>query len=316
MKFPSPVSAKWLSEFINAKMIGDTRASATGINELHRVSKGDIVFVDHPKYYDTCLNSQATFLIINKEVEAPSGKTLLVVDDPFESYSKILNHFQPFSPSYKMISDSAYIDPSAVVMPNVFVGNNAKIGAHSIIHPNVSIYDNSVIGAHVEIHSGAVIGGDAFYMNSKKNREVWYKKMHSVGRVVIEDWVEIGCNSTIDRGVSDETRIGQGTKIDNMVHIGHEVITGKNCLIAAQCGIAGGTTLGEAVTLWGQVGVNKTITIGDGAVVMGQTGVSSSIEGGKTYWGTPVQEFRTQAKEVIILKRLPEIWDKINELSR
>ncbi|MEO8861977.1 MAG: LpxD N-terminal domain-containing protein, partial [Ginsengibacter sp.] len=256
MQFPSPVSAQWIASFIDAEIEGNKNSSATGINELHVVREGDIVFVDHPKYYDTCLNSKATFIIINKKTNVPEGKTLFIVDDPFEAYSKIVHHFRPFMASNKMISETAIIGKCTVLMPNVFLGNHVMVGDNCIIHPNVTIYDYTIIGNNVEIHSGAVIGSDAFYLNTKKNRPEWYKKMPACGHVVIEDHVEIGANCTIDRGVSAETKIGMGTKLDNLVHVGHEVIIGKNCIIAAQVGIAGGTTLGDGVTLWGQVGVN------------------------------------------------------------
>jgi UDP-3-O-[3-hydroxymyristoyl] glucosamine N-acyltransferase len=315
MQFPSPVSAQWIATFINAEIAGNENSSATGINEIHNVKKGDIVFVDHSKYYDACLNSAATFIIINKKTNVPEGKTLFISDDPFEAYSKIVQHFHPFTASSKIISDTAAIGKNTTIMQNVFIGNHVIIGDNCIIHPNVSIYDDTIIGNNVEIHSGAVIGSDAFYLNSKKNRDVWYKKMPSCGNVIIEDDVEIGANCTIDRGVSDATKIGRGTKFDNLVHIGHEVVIGKNCILAAQVGIAGGTTLGDGVTLWGQVGVNKTITVGDNAVVMGQAGITSSIEGNKTYWGTPIQEFFSKRKEIVLLKRLPEIWEKVKGIK-
>jgi len=315
MKFPSPVSSNWISDFINAKISGNQNSFATGINEIHKVKPGDIVFVDHPKYYDACLNSAATFIIINADKEVPEGKTLFIVNDPFEAYLKIVNHFKPFIASEKMVSDSSKVGKNSTIMPNVFLGNNVIVGDHCIIHPNVIIYDDCVIGNHVEIHSGTIIGSDAFYFNTKKNRENWYKKMQSCGQVFIHDHVEIGANCTIDRGVSDSTIIGRGTKMDNLIHVGHDVVMGKNCLIAAQVGIAGGTALGNGVTLWGQVGVNKTITIGDNAVVMGQGGVTSSIEGNKTYWGTPIQEFYNKRKELVLIKRLPEIWEKIKGLK-
>ncbi|MEO6187459.1 MAG: UDP-3-O-(3-hydroxymyristoyl)glucosamine N-acyltransferase [Ginsengibacter sp.] len=315
MKFPSPVSANWLAEFIDAEISGNQNSSATGINEIHQVTKGDIVFVDHPKYYETCINSAASFIIIDKNTSAPEGKTLLIVDDPFEAYSKIVTHFRPFDPSFKMISESAVVGKNTVIMPNVFIGNDVSIGEGCIVHPNVSIYDYTVIGNNVEIHSGSVVGSDAFYMNSKKNRNVHYKKMPSCGNVIIEDDVEVGANCTIDRGVSDSTKIGRGTKLDNLVHVGHEVIIGKNCLIAAQVGIAGGTILEDGVILWGQVGVNKTITIGENAIVMGQSGITSSIEGNKMYWGTPIQEFYSKRKELVLIKRLPEIWNKVKGLT-
>ena len=315
MQFPSPVSAQWIADFINAEIAGNENSIATGINEIHKVKNGDIVFVDHPKYYETCINSSATFIIINKKTNVPNGKTLFIVDEPFEAYSKIVNHFSPFTASKKMISDTAITGTGTVIMPNVFIGNHVTIGNNCLIHPNVTVYDNCVIGNHVEIHAGAVIGSDAFYLNTKKDRDTWYKKMPSCGNVIIDDDVEIGANCTIDRGVSDSTKIGMGTKLDNLVHIGHEVVVGKNCILAAQVGIAGGTTLGDGVILWGQVGVNKTITIGDNAVVMGQAGITSSIEGNKAYWGTPIQEFFSKRKELVLIKRLPEIWEKIKALT-
>lgn len=315
MQFPSPVPAQWIADFIHAQMAGSIDSYATGINEIHKVKSGDIVFVDHPKYYDACLNSAATFIIINAQKKAPEGKTLFMVDDPFEAYLQIVNHFKPFTPSHKMISDTSQIGKNTILMPNVFLGNNVVIGNNCIIHPNVSVYDDCIMGNNVEIHSGTVIGGDAFYFNTKKNRENWFKKMQSCGKVIIHDHVEIGANCTIDRGVSDATIVGSGSKLDNLIHIGHDVIIGKNCLIAAQVGIAGGTVLGDGVTLWGQVGVNKTISIGNNAVVMGQGGVTSSIEGNKTYWGTPIQEFYSKRKELVLIKRLPEIWEKVKAIK-
>lgn len=314
MKFPAPVSIKWIASLINAELPGNENAEAKGINEIHSVEEGDIVFVDHPKYYDKCLNSAASFIIINKKMDAPEGKVLLVVEDPFDAYLKIVEHFSPFVPAKKLINDTAVIGKDTVIMPNVFIGNNVSVGNNCIIHSNVSIYDDSVIGNNVVVHSGTVIGSDAFYFNIKKDRDVWCKKMKSCGRVVIEDDVEIGANCTIDRGVSADTKIGQGSKLDNLVHLGHEVIVGKNCIIAAQVGIAGATKLGDGVTLWGQVGVNKTIEIGDNAVVMGQAGITRSIEGNKTYWGTPIEEFYSKRKELVLIKRLPEIWEKIKNL--
>jgi len=315
MQFPSPVSAQWIADFINAKISGNTNSFATGINEIHKVKKGDLVFVDHPKYYDTCLNSAATFIIINADKEVPPGKTLFITEDPFEAYLKIVKHFKPFTPSDKMISDTAKVGKDTVIMPNVFLGNNVSIGSNCVIHPNVTIYDDSIIGDNVEIHSGTVIGGDAFYFNTKKNRENWFKKMQSCGNVIIENDVEIGANCTIDRGVSDSTVIGSGSKLDNLIQIGHDVVIGKNCLIASQVGIAGGTVLGDGVTLWGQVGVNKTLTIGANAVVMAQGGVPSNLEGNKTYWGTPVQEFYSKKRELVFIKRLPEIWEKVKGIK-
>src|ERR1700761_5052448 len=153
MRFPSPVSIEWLAEFLGAELIGDKSGQATGINEIHKVQKGDLVFVDHPKYYDTCIRSAATYIIINKAVEVPSGKALLVVDQPFEAYLRIVRHFRPFEPASKLISDTAVIGKYTYLAPKVFVGHHATIGSNCIIHPNVTILDHCIIGDNVIIQA-------------------------------------------------------------------------------------------------------------------------------------------------------------------
>ena len=315
MKFPSPVSVQWVAELIGASVTGNKNGMATGINEIHKVETGDLVFVDHPKYYDQCIHSAASFIIINKEATVPEGKALLICDDPFEAYLKIVKHFRPFTPSTKAISDSAIIGEGSVIMPGAFIGHHVSIGTNCIIHPNVSVYDHCVIGNNVIIQSGTVIGSDAFYYNGKKNRDVWYKKMESCGRVVIEDDVEIGANCTIDKGVSHDTRIGRGTRFDNLIHIGHDTVVGKNCLFAAAVVVAGCVTIEDGVTLWGQVVVNKTLTIGANAVLLGRTGVAGDLEGNKTYWGAPAQDARVAQKELIWIKRIAELWEKVKKLE-
>ena len=313
MKFPSPVAIQWIAELIGASILGNNNAFASGINEIHKVEEGDLVFVDHPKYYKTCIDSAASFIIIDQEASFPEHKALLVVKEPFEAYLKIVRHFRPFEKSVHTISDSAIVGEGSYIAPNAFIGNHVIIGKNCIIQPGVSIMDFSVVGNNVTIQSGTVIGSDAFYYNTKKNREIWYKKMESCGRVVIEDFVEIGANCTIDRGVTHDTIIGAGTKMDNLVQIGHDVVVGKNCLFASQVGIAGATVVEDGVVLWGQVGVNKTITIGKGAVVMGQSGVTNSLEGGKVYMGYPAEEAMTKRREFVWIKRIPQIWEKLNK---
>ena len=311
MQFPSPVSIKWIASLIDATIIGNDTMAATGINELHKVEKGDLVFVDHPKYYTTCINSAASFIIINKITDCPEGKALLIVDNPFEAYCKIVNHFNPFTASNKSISESAVVGEDTFIYPGAFIGNRVRIGSNCIIHPNVSIMDNCIIGNNVVIQAGTVIGSDAFYYNGKKDRDIWYKKMPSCGRVIVKDFVEIGANCTIDRGVSNDTIIGEGTKFDNLIHIGHDTIVGKNCLFAAQVIVGGCVEIKDGVTLWGQVVVNKTLTIGENAVVLGKAGVVGSIEGNKTYWGTPAQDAGTAKRELVWIKRIPALWEKV-----
>lgn len=313
MQFPAPVSLEWIAQFTGAELIGDPHALATGINEIHRVEKGDLVFVDHPRYYDKCLQSAASYIIINQRTECPPGKALLITANPFEAYCRIVEHFNPFTPSTEMISSSAVIGEGSVVFPGAFIGNRVRIGRNCIIHPGVCILDNCIIGDHVIIQAGTVIGSDAFYYNGKKDRSRWYKKMPSGGRVLIADYAEIGANCTIDRGVSHDTIIGEGTKLDNMIHVGHDTVIGRNCLFAAQVAIGGCTNIGDGVILWGQVAVNKTLTIGDNAIVLAASAVAGSLEGGKTYFGTPAQEAGVARRELVWIKRIPEIWNKVFE---
>jgi UDP-3-O-[3-hydroxymyristoyl] glucosamine N-acyltransferase len=314
MKFPAPVSVQWVAGLIKAEIAGNTDMMLTGINEIHVVEKGDLVFVDHPKYYDKCLNSAADTIIINsKDVVIPEGKAVLVVSDPFEAYLTIVQHFKPFVKQDTAISADAVIGEGTVIMPQVFIGHDVIIGRNCIIHPNTTLLAHTRIGNNVVIQAGTVIGSDAFYYNTKKSRDDWYKRMQSCGWVVIEDEVEIGAGCTIDRGVTAETRLGRGTKLDNQVHIGHDTIVGKNCLFAAQVAIAGGVIVEDGVTLWGQVGVSKTLTIGANAVVLAQSGIPSSLEGGKTYWGTPTEDASIKRRELVWIKRIPELWKKVME---
>jgi UDP-3-O-[3-hydroxymyristoyl] glucosamine N-acyltransferase len=310
MKFTTPVKIETIATLINAKLVGNSNGITLGINEIHKVEVGDLVFVDHPKYYDTCLNSAATYIIINKDVEVPEGKSILITDTPFEAYCKIVEHYRPFEKANSLVNSNK-IGEGTYIYPGAFVGNNVSIGSNCIIYPNVTIMDNCIIGNNVIIQAGTVIGSDAFYYNTKKNRDMWYKKMPSCGSVVIEDDVEIGAGCMIDRGVTHDTRIGAGSKLDNMIHIGHDTVLGKNCLMAAQSAIAGMTTLKDGVTVWGGCIINKTLTIGENAVLLARTGVGGNLEGNKTYWGAPAQEASIVKRELVWIKRIPALWEKV-----
>ena len=301
MKFKSVQTLQKIANLIDATFVGESDFKISGINEIHVVEAGDIVFVDHPKYYEKALNSKATTILINKEVDCPEGKSLLISDNPFRDFNKITKHFSPFISSKVSIADTAIVGEGTIIQPNVFIGNNVSIGKNCLIHPNVTIYDNAIIGDAVIIHANTVLGADAFYY---KNRPEGFDQLLSVGRVVVKDNVHIGASCTIDKGVTGDTTIGKGTKIDNQVHVGHDTKIGKKCLIASQTGIAGCVIIEDEVTLWGQVGTNSGITIGKGAVILGQTGVTKSVPGGKTYFGTPISESRAKLKELAFLKRL------------
>ena len=301
MRFPQPYTLKQIATIINAKYIGDDDFSVLGMNEIHVVQPGDIVFVDHPKYYDKALQSKATIVLINKEVECPEGKALLISDDPFRDFNKLTDFFKPFVKAFSLVAPTAVIGKNTIIQPGAFIGNNVKIGKNCLIHSNVSVYDDCVIGDNVTIHAGTVLGADAFYY---KKRPEGFDKLKSGGRVVIEDNVDLGALCTIDRGVTGNTTIKKGTKIDNQVHIGHDTVVGEKCLIASQTGIAGCVVIEDEVTIWGQVGMTSGITIGKKAVILAQSGVSKSLEGNQTYFGYPAGEAREKYREMSALKQL------------
>ncbi|QBZ98632.1 UDP-3-O-(3-hydroxymyristoyl)glucosamine N-acyltransferase [Flavobacterium sangjuense] len=308
MKFPKTHTLKEIAAIIGSQYVGADDFPVEGMNEIHVVTPGDIVFVDHPKYYDKALESAATIVLINKEVDCPKGKALLISDDPFRDFNTLTKHFRPFVAANASVSQSATIGENTVIQPNCFIGHNVTIGKNCLLHANVIVYDNTVIGDNVIIHSGTILGADAFYY---KKRPEGFDQLLSGGRVVIEDNVGIGALCTIDKGVTGDTTIGAGTKIDNQVHVGHDTVIGKKCLIASQTGIAGCVIIEDEVTMWGQVGTTSGITIGTKAVIMGQTGVTKSVEGGKSYFGTPIEESREKLKQLANVKRIPEILNKL-----
>ena len=308
MKFSQPQTLKEIANLLQCDFVGDAHFPVLGMNEIHVVEPGDIVFVDHPKYYDKALQSKATIILINKEVDCPEGKALLISDDPFRDFNTLTKHFMPFQSASVALSPSAKIGHGSIIQPNTFIGNNVVIGTNCLIHSNVAIYDHTIIGDNVIIHAGTVVGADAFYY---KKRPDGFDQLISSGRVVIENNVGIGALCTIDKGVTGDTTIGEGTKLDNQVHVGHDTVIGKKCLIASQTGIAGCVIIEDEVTLWGQVGTTSGITIGTKAVVMGQTGVTKSIEGGKSYFGTPIEESREKLKQLANIKKIPELLNKL-----
>ena len=309
MKLDPHKTLKEIAELIGAQMVGPEDHIVSGINEIHKVEVGDLVFVDHPKYYDKALHSNATTILIDKEVECPDGKALLVSEAPFRDYNILTRHFSAFIPLEDNVAKSAEIGEGSLIYPGAVIGNNVKIGKNCQIHSNVVLEDGTIIGDNVIVHSNTVIGADAFYY---KKTDGAFDKMHSCGWVEIEDDVEIGALCTIDKGVSSFTRIGKGSKLDNQVHIGHDSVIGKNCLFAAQVGIAGCVVVEDNVTLWGQVGVPSDLTIGKGAEVLGQSGLIGSIEGDKKYFGSPAGEARVKMTELAYLRKLPQLFKKLN----
>ncbi len=304
MKFPKPYTLKEIAKLINCNFVGAEDFKVLGMNEIHVVEPGDIVFVDHPKYYDKALQSAATIVLINKEVGCPEGKALLISDDPFKDFNILTNHFKPFKSANAAISPSAKIGKNTIIQPNCFIGNNVTIGDGCIVHSNVSIYDDAIIGNNVTIHAGSIIGASAFYY---KNRPEGFDQLKSGGRVVIKDNVDVGALCTIDKGVTGDTTIGEGSKLDNQIQVGHDTVIGKKCLIASQTGIAGCCIIEDEVTIWGQVGVKSGITIAKGTVIYAQSGLGHSTEPNTIYFGSPAVKARDKFKEMAYIRQIPEL---------
>ena len=309
MKFDQPQSLKSITDLINCTFIGNKDVVITGINEIHKVEKGDIVFVDHPKYYKKAINSNADVIIINKKIEEiPEGKALIISEQPFDDFNTLTRHFRDFEKWEFERGQNYKKADSAIVHPNVSIGHNVQIGAHSIIHSGVVLCDYTIIGENVIVGPNSVIGHSAFYY---KKKESGYDRLHTCGRTILEDNVEIGALSTIDRGVTGDTIIGKGTKIDNQVQVGHDTVVGENCLFAANVGVAGCVTIKNNVTLWGQVGVTSDVIIHDNVTVHAQSGVGKDLAAGGTYFGSPCIDARTRMKEMAAVRKLPSIIENL-----
>ena len=297
-----------IAAFLGGTVVGNSEQIVTGINEIHRVETGDLVFVDHPKYYDKALASAATIILIDREVACPEGKSLIISAAPFDDYNRLTKKFAPYRPQMTMTGEDCVIADSAHLSPNCFIGHDVQIGENVTIHPGAYIGDGTIIEDNVIIGPNTVIGHYAFYYKKKPSG---YDRMHSCGYVHIEKNAEIGALCTIDAGVSAVTRIGEGTKLDNQVHVGHDTLIGKHCLFAANVGIAGCVIVEDHVTMWGQVGCASNVTIGEGAVILAQSGIAKSLTGGKTYFGSPCGEVKQKFRELVAVGKLPELLERI-----
>lgn len=297
MKLNVPYRLDDIASIIGCQYIGNPSHQVTGINEIHLVESGDIVFVDHPKYYEKALNSAATTIIIDKETNCPEGKALIISANPFDDFNALTRHFAP-----KLGPKTDSVDQD-LIYPNVYIGHNVHIGKNVRIYPGASILDGTRIQDNVIVGANSVVGHDAFYYKKTNGK---YNAMHSCGNVIIEEGVEIGALCTIDRGVTGITTIGRGTKIDNQVHVGHDTVIGQDCLIAAGVAIAGCVVIEDRVVIWGQVGIASSIKIGEGAIILAQSGVMKELEAGKTYFGSPCGEVKEKFRELVALRSLPD----------
>ncbi len=308
-----------MADEIGAHVAGDGSITVSSVNTLEDARPGQISFLSNPKYEKQLATTAASAVIVGEKIKS-DRLTLLRAKDPYLAYQKTVIALHGFRRHpHAGIHPQAHVDPSAkiglgtVVYPGVYVGPGVKIGRDCVLYPNAVIYDRCVLGDRVILHAGAVIGADGYGYASSGGV---HHKIPQIGNVVLEDDVEVGANSTIDRAALGSTLIGQGTKIDNQVALGHNVKTGPGCLIVAQAGVAGSTTLGHHVVLGGQVGVAGHLEIGDQVMAGAQTGIINSIEPNQVVLGAPAMPITTARRVYIHFRELPDIVTRLRRLEK
>ncbi len=335
-------SAAQIAMLIDGKVEGDASALVGSFGKIEEAKAGQLAFLANPKYEEHLYTTQASIIIVNEslELKQPVQAALIRVPDAYSAFAGLLNKYQELmtqqltgiqQPSYisssasvgenvfvgafAYLGDNVSIGNNAKIFPGAFVGNNVSIGENSIIHPGVKIYHDCKIGKSVTIHAGTVIGGDGFGFAPQADGS--YKKVPQIGNVIIEDFVEIGSNATIDRATIGSTLIKSGAKLDNLIQVAHNVEVGNNTVIAAQAGVSGSTKLGNHVMIGGQAGIVGHIHIADGSKINAQSGVSKSIKvPNSAVTGSPAHDYTSALRSQAVTRKLPELEKKIAELEK
>ncbi len=330
------LTLKEVADLVKGELVGDPDIVVTGISGIKEANEGDITFLANSKYASLAQNTKASAIITSRE-DIASLKPLIKTDNPSIAFTQVVDlvmpqnakHPREIHPTaiisdkaklgqgvgvgpYTVIEDGVEIGDDTVIYSGCYIGCDVKIASQCLIYPNVSMRERTEVGNRVVIHSGAVIGSDGFGFAMVAGVQ---KKIPQIGIISIEDDVEIGANVTIDRARFNKTIIGQGTKIDNLVQIAHNVVTGKNCVIVAQAGVSGSTVLGEGVILAGQAGIVGHIRVGDRAIVAAQAGVTKSIPADTKVSGYPAKPHDSAKRVNACLQRLPELYKRIKELE-
>ncbi|MDF1570698.1 MAG: UDP-3-O-(3-hydroxymyristoyl)glucosamine N-acyltransferase [Bacteroidales bacterium] len=334
-------TAKMIAEMLRGTVEGDPETSVTDVARIEEGKPGALSFLANPKYEKHVYTTGSSVIIVNQDFKAenPVSATLIRVSNAYEAFAELLNLYEKNKPKksgispmsaiskkattgkdlyvgeFAVISDGAVIGNNVQIYPQVYIGENAEIGDHTILYPGVKIYHDCIIGANCIFHSGAVIGGDGF--GFVPNDENVYSKVPQLGNVVIEDHVEIGANSTVDRATLGSTMIRQGVKLDNLIMVAHNVEIGKNTVMAAQVGIAGSTKIGADCLFGGQAGLAGHIKIADGVKIGAQAGISNSIKKEDVaVMGSPAFNLHAFYKSYAIFRKLPELWRQLQDLER
>lgn len=334
-------SAQTIAEFLKGEIEGDPNASVRDVSKIEEGKPGTLCFLANPKYEKYLYTTEASVIIVNKDlvVNGKVNGTLIRVPDAYHAFAALLELYDSFKPQKKGVEAPSYVSASAVIgqdayvgafayvsdnvkvgnnvkiYPHVYIGENVKIGDHTVIFPGVKIYHNCTIGANCIFHAGSIIGADGF--GFAPNQENDYKKIPQIGNVVIEDYVEIGANATVDRATMGSTIIRKGVKLDNMVHIAHNVEIGENTVMAAQTGVAGSAKIGRDCMFAGQVGIAPHVTIANGVKLGAKSGVNSSIKKeNEILIGSPVQNYSEFMKCFVIFRRLPELKKQLDKIEK
>lgn len=333
-------SIKKIAEYLNGSVEGDAEIEINNIAKIEEASAGDITFLANPVYTPFLYTTKASAVLIKKDfiLEKPVNTTLIKVDDPYEAISKLLAFYHNshknkigieveakinqsakigknvYIGAFTYIGENVIIGDNVKIFPGSYIGDNVLIGDNTLIYANVSIYHDTKIGKNVTIHSGTVIGGDGFGFVPNNGSD--FKKVPQIGNVIIEDYVEIGSNTSIDRATMGSTIIRRGVKLDNFIQVAHNVEIGENTVIAALTGISGSSKIGRNCMIGGQVGIAGHLKIGDNVKVGAQSGISHNIKDGEIVVGTPALPIRNFKKSSIIFKNLEDLYNRIQKLEK
>ena len=332
-------TAKQIADFLHGEVVGDPEVTVSNFSKIEEGKPNTLTFLANPKYISYIYETESDIVLVNRDFiqDKPIKATLIKVDNAYAALGTLMEMVNQSAPkkngveemsfvsqsasigtdvyigSFAYIADNISIDNNSKIYPQSFIGDNVKIGKNTIIYPGVKIYHDSIIGSNVIIHSGAVIGADGFGFSKDGNV---YNKIPQMGNVVIEDDVEIGANTTIDRSVMGSTIIHKGVKLDNLIQIAHNCEIGENTAMAAQVGIAGSTKIEENCVLGGQVGIGGHITIGKNSQIGAQSGIISNIKEGSELLGSPAYPVKNFFKSSIIIPKLPDIYRQINTMEK
>ena len=332
-------TAKQIAQVVNGEIVGDENAAVRSFAKIEEGQAGAISFLSNPKYTHYIYETKASVVLINKDtkLEKPVKATLIKVDNAYECVAKLLQIYEAAKPKKTGIDPLAFVAPDAKVGENCYIGafayvgsgvvvgnntqvyphatlcDNVRVGSNCIINSHVCLYHDVVVGDRVILHAGCVVGADGFGFAPSENG---YDKIPQIGNVVIEDDVEVGANTCIDRSTMGSTYLRKGVKLDNLVQIAHNVEVGAHTVMSAQVGIAGSTKVGQWCMFGGQVGVAGHSTIGNKVFIGAQSGIPGNIKDGKQLIGTPPMELKPYFKSHAVLKYLPDMYKQVNELQK